>query len=241
MGAAHDNGTSSRGDDTVACLSRDLNPGGDRELPHIVAPGMVVTTDDTSDGTSAAAAIIASGAAQVRQRNSNLASWPEATRSILMATATESVDGGPLNLGDAIDDADGAGEVSVSDALVLADGSKKVDGGNAAAWAGHDYGTISSTSTPAGSWYSEVYTARSSSWHRLRVVLSWDATATCTNPSDPNNVLCSGQTLDGDFDLYVYRKSDGYLMASSVSSDNSYEFVEFDVTPNVEYEIKIKA
>jgi hypothetical protein len=158
-----------------------------------------------------------------------------------MVTATENVDGVPLNLSDGTDDTDGAGEVSVSDALLVGDASKKVDGGYAAASMGHDYGTMSSTSTPAGTWYSEVYTARSTSWNRLRVVLSWDASTTCTNPGTPGLVSCSGQTLDGDLDLYVYRKSDGALVATSTSSNNSYEFLEFDVTPNVEYEIKIRA
>jgi hypothetical protein len=84
-----------------------------------------------------------------------------------------------------------------------------------------------------------VYNAKKSSWpHRLRVVLSWDATATC---SDPSLGTCSNDVLDADLDLYVYRKSDGQLMGYSVTSANSYEFVEFDADPAAEYEIKIYA
>jgi hypothetical protein len=139
VGAANDCGDSTRTNDEIACFSCDANISL-RELPHLVAPGQDVTADGlTSSGTSFAAPQVAAAAAQLMQRNNALRSWPEALRSIIMCGATESVSGGPLDQNDFVDDRDGAGELDMLESVVIGAGSNKVDGGNVARVAGHDY------------------------------------------------------------------------------------------------------
>jgi hypothetical protein len=214
VGAVNDCNTSSRTDDVMACFSCHLN-SDNRELPMIVAPGQEIQADGVTDsGTSYASPMVAAAAAQVVQRNTALRSWPEALRSILMAGATENISASTLDLHDSIDDRDGAGELDVATAVTIADSANKVDGGNAARSSGFDYGTLTSSGTPTGNYYSETYVASKNAWHRLRVVLNWDSTASCTTSG--GSTTCSSDQLDADLDLYVYRKSDGQFIAIRV-------------------------
>ncbi len=207
----------------------------------MVAPGQNITTDGLVDsGTSLAAPIVAGGAAQVQQSNWSLGSWPEAVRAILMCGANETVDQGPLVLDDGFDDRDGAGLVNVGRAVYIGSSAYKRDGGNSPIAVGHDYGSVASASTPTGTWYSEVYHARTTTaGRRLRVVLTWDSTATCTSPTT-TSASCTADSPDADLDLYVYKASDGSLVTNSASWSNTYEFIEFDAVQNEEYLIKFK-
>lgn len=240
VGGSDDKGDSTRSNDTIYISTSSKNPDtthDDRELPVIVAPAVSVTSAGiTGTGTSAAAPQVAAAAAQLQSLNSSLGSWPEVQRAILMATADENVDGPVLSLTDTTDDRDGAGAVNIELALSMAGSSYKKNGGNTACQAGHDYGTMNFSSDFTNNYYNEVYKAKFPfSGMRMRVVLAWDSTASCTDSSDPSS--CTSDNLDGDLDLYV--STGGRWVATSASWDNSYEFVEFNVQANVEYEIRV--
>ncbi len=239
VGGSFDCGDSGRANDTIFCDACDLNFDG-RELPHLVAPATQVLDDGTTvHGTSVASPQVAAGVAQLYQANSNLANWPEAARSIIMNGADETVFDGPLSLGDAIDDRDGAGELNIPKSLQIGAVAAKVDGGNVPGVIGHDYGTISQSTTPAHSFYNEVYHVKTPyTARRLRVVLNWDASVTCTDPGSSGG-SCVGATLDADLDIHIFNASTGHLVNFSATSVNSYEFIEFPVESNVEYLVKI--
>ena len=157
---------------------------------------------------------------------------------MLMVGADENVDGVPLDLHDNIDDRDGAGELSVARTLFVSHAAFRRNGGNPPVVQGHDYGNISSSSTPSNSFYAEEYFAKTSArGQRLRVALAWDATATCTAP-DTDSGSCTGSILDADMDLYVTRESDG-LTVASYTADNSYEFLDIPVVAGEVYRIRI--
>ncbi|GMV43962.1 MAG: hypothetical protein AMXMBFR64_56780 [Myxococcales bacterium] len=239
VGGANDCGDSNRTNDVIMCRASDLNPPDARELPHVVAPGQGIDADGLTGywGTSFAAPQVAAAAAQIHERNTDLRVWPEAVRSLIMAGATETVDGGPLDLSDGVDDRDGAGLISVHRSVTMAHPTYRQDGGNTPSTQGYDYGSMDQYNDPAGSFYNEVWSARTTSTGmRLRVVLSWDATTTCTgNPP----VDCTSPALDADLDLWVYRVSDGAVVATSRTVPNSYEFVEFDAARNETYRIMV--
>ncbi|NOZ02876.1 MAG: S8 family serine peptidase, partial [Deltaproteobacteria bacterium] len=240
VGGSNDQGDSSRSNDTLYSDTSSKNPDtlhDDRELPMMVAPAVNVTAAGvTGSGTSAAAPQVAAAAAQMQYNNSSLKYWPEVQRAILMATADENVDGPVLNLNDTTDDRDGAGEMNIELAMSMSGSSYKVNGGNTPVQAGFDYGTMTFSSDFTNNYYNEVYYARYPfSGQRMRVVLAWDSTASCTDASDPSS--CTSDTLDADLDIYV--STGGRWVATSASWDNSYEFVEFDVQPNVTYEIRV--
>jgi hypothetical protein len=241
VGGSDDLNDSTRSNDVIWTSSSSKNPSSthnDRELPAITAPAYNLTAANyTSSGTSGAAAQVAAAAAQIQYINSGIRSWPEAQRAILMCTADENVDGVVLNLTDSNDDRDGAGELNIGLAANLAQTSYKVNGGNTAAQLGYDYGSMDLVNGFDGNgYYNEVYNAKYTlSGMRIRVVLTWDSTASCTSGSDPAS--CTSDTLDADLDIQVF--ANGSLVASSASYDNSYEFVEFAATANQTYQIKI--
>lgn len=242
VGGSRDCGTATRSSHLAYCAAHTTNPTGDRELPHVVAPAYDLLIDSTpyvcGNGTSWSTAIVAGVAAQLIENNSSLAGWPEAIRAILMATSDETVDGGTLSLSDGTDDRDGAGEINAEMANRLAGSGNKMNGSNTACERGFDYGTITNSDPATGDYYSEVYRAKTtSSGKRIRIVLTWDGTATCTDPTD--KTTCSGSGPDADFDLEVFRN--GNLVYSSLSALNTFEFIEFAADANETYEVKIKA
>ncbi len=240
VGAANDCATSGRTDDNIACFSGATNPSSsDRELPMLVAPGQGIDADGIScgDGTSFATPAVAGVAAHlIEKNNTHMNAWPELMRAVLMATAGENVDGGRLTaLPDyTADHRDGAGEVDARAAVDLADSANKMDGSNTACGKGFDMAMLQSSSTAENAYYSEQYKLKTtSSARRARIVIAWDGTATC---SDPSAGTCSSSSMDADLDLEV---TDGTSTWYSNSSDNTYEFLEIPVTANTEYTIKI--
>lgn len=225
VGGTDDCADSTRSNDKIWCGAADSNVDG-RELPHLVAPARELTSEGfVATGTSGSAPQVAGAAAQISELEPALDGWPEASRAVLMVSADEDVDNGRLSLSDGIDDRDGAGELSIFRALTVA--AQRTGPGSTPIPAGFYSGVIYSSSTPASSWFASSYRAsHATTGGRLRVVLTWDSTATCTNPS-LDTYSCSANNLDADLDLYVFRDSDGALMASSTSNPNSYEFVEF--------------
>ncbi len=95
--------------------------------------------------------------------------------------------------------------------------------------------TLTSSAPTEGNFYSEQYKLKTTqSGKKARIVVVWDGTATCSNPSAGT---CSDDTMDADIDIEV---SDGSTTFYSESVDNTYEFLEISLTANVEYTIKIK-
>lgn len=239
LGGSRDCETASRADDMADCGARSANPTSGREVPHVVAPSYMLMADGTScgTGTSWSSALTAGGATQILETNSALRGWPEALRAILMATATVSVDGVTLSLRDAVDDRDGAGEVDISKANRTGGSLAKRNGGDTPSAYGHDYGTLTSSSTPAGTFYSEVYNLDLSTVQPTRVVLTWDGSGACTDVYDVTT--CSSDTLDADLDLFLYDPN-GNNVAYSSSSNNSFEFIQFQPSTSGTYTVKIQ-
>ncbi|GMV43711.1 MAG: hypothetical protein AMXMBFR64_54270 [Myxococcales bacterium] len=238
VGGSNDCENSDRTDDEIWCWARDLNVST-RELPHLVAPAQDIDADGLQDyrGTSFAAPQVAAAAAQLMQQNGELRRWPEVVRSILMAGATESVSGPPLNLHDAIDDRDGAGELSILHSLFVGAPSSYRTVGGSPSPLGHHYRTLRATDFPANSSLGPFRARTSASNKRLRVVLSWDATVRCTDPLRPTQT-CTAATLDADLDLQVFDGTPDPV-AVSLTYDNSYEFVEFPIEADRTYDIMV--
>jgi len=240
VGGSDDRATTARSDDLIYGSTSSKNPNttyGDRELPVIAAPAVNVSgAGYNSSGTSAAAAIVSAAAAQLQYGYATLASWPEAVRAILMASADENVDGTVLTLSDGTDDRDGAGELNIALAMSLGQSSNDKNPNNTASQAGFDTGSLDLVNGWTNGVWNSVYRAKYAlSGMRIRVVLTWDSTASCSNPADRST--CTSNVLDAPLDLRVYAGAN--LVASSASWENSYEIVEFEATANQEYTIKL--
>lgn len=236
VGGSDDRNTNSRADDLIYSASSWGNPAGlngDRELPEVVAPGVNVTgAQYNGNGTSASAPIVAGIAALVEQRSGLIADYPEAKRAIIMATASQNVDGVfPLNLSDAVDDRDGVGEVDALRAITLADPANRVSQGAAARQLGYDFRSTSQClhCCNAGFGFTNFcgpFNYQATAASRVRAIIAWDATATCTNSHSA--FTCTADTLDVDFDL----EADDFWgdpIAVSASFDNSYEIIDIPV------------
>jgi hypothetical protein len=231
VGGTDDNETAARADDTLYTSTSSLNPTyTDRELPTISAPGVNIETASgtVASGTSASTFMCTGAAAQILEKNTSLQYWPEAIRAIMICGADENIDGPRLDLTDNVDDKDGAGEINVEKSVSIAGSVNKVDRNNTPRSSGHDYETMASSDFYLVNdlmVYNGIYYAqRVTGGNRLRVVLVWDATATCTDPSDAST--CGTSVLDGDFDLKVYNVTKDEVADMSLSWDNGFEFVE---------------
>lgn len=260
VGGSLDQDTSARTDDYMWTKSSHINlstqygPGGayytDWELPNIVAPARatesVCLNIDGYDacvqdyGTSFSSAQVAGIVAQIHQANNWLRTWPETVRSILMCSANRDLAVGRLSLTDSTDDRDGAGEANATLAVQMANVSNRLSPGSAATARGMDY-TIVFQADHAENTSMPAYAAQTSaSGKRLRAVLTWDASTTCTNVSNPSTVACNPSSLDADLDLWVKRHDNGQIVGYSNTYVGSYEFVEFAAEANVQYDIVIK-
>lgn len=260
VGGSLDQDTSARTDDYMWTKSSHINlstqygPGGgyytDWELPNIVAPARasesVCLNIDGYDacvqdyGTSFSTAQVAGIVAQIHQANNWLRTWPETVRSILMCSANRDLVVGRLNLKDSIDDRDGAGEANATLAVQMANVSNRVSPGSAATARGMDYTIVFQADHAENTSLAPYAAQTSASGKRLRAVLTWDASTTCTNVADPSTVACNASSLDADLDLWVLRHDNGKIMDYSNTYVGSYEFVEFAAEPGVQYDIKVK-
>ena len=197
------------------------------EVPHVVAlaehvdtAGFALNDVSVTGGSSAATAEVAGIAASMQELNGTLKNWPEVMVPGLLVSANEDVDGVVLNLDDSVDDRDGAGLVNALQAWAVLQSSSKVDGGNVAAQLGHDYGSITSSSTPAQTYYSEVYNAQVPAGGQLRVASLLQARPTC--PQNPGSFDCSADP----YPLHALILYDGALLAGySVGSGSNYQYI----------------
>lgn len=126
VGAYDDHNDSDWSNDTMPHWSAWVNPDSpshDREKPEVVAPGVeitgigldgqLVTNPDLNSGTSFAAPQVAGLGALLIHRNWSLNTWPEASRAIIMASATHNIDG-PTGIPSGQDLRDGAGAINAA-------------------------------------------------------------------------------------------------------------------------------
>ena len=121
VGGVNDRNTGGTGDDILwygsnGASYRDpdgtaWNPHGDYNKPNLSAPAVSVRTANGTigDGTSISSPIVAGIGAQIIARTPTLATWPEATRAILMAGANRRT---PLPGGGLSRDHEGVGTAS---------------------------------------------------------------------------------------------------------------------------------
>ena len=121
VGGINDRNTGGNGDDVLWYGSNGAsyvdpdgtawNPHGDYNKPNVSAPAVSVRTANGTigDGTSISSPIVAGIGAQLIARSPTLATWPEATRAILMAGAVRRT---PLPGGGLSRDHEGVGTAS---------------------------------------------------------------------------------------------------------------------------------
>lgn len=223
----------------------------DWELPHLVAPAtsgcLAVPTlpvGTGTGGTSAATALVSGAIAQIQQVNSELKAWPEACRAIVMATADEDVDAVPLNLTDGHDDKDGAGELNVAAAVVLAAPTNHVEfPQSSGVAAGFAYGTFNFQNPaqflpPEYSWqpfqFAIDYKISTSFSQQIRVILAWNSTPMCYDEA----TCTANEAVVPDLDLHVLNQATGAYVQTSTSYDSNYEVIQFNAVAGETYQVR---
>ena len=84
----------------------------------------------------------------------------------------------------------------------------------------HYYGTLYESDFPFNIYKKRWKVKVTSIWSNIRVAVTWNS-KTRTENGEP-----ASSELDADIDLLLY-DPDGYLVASSMSWDNNYEFIEY--------------
>lgn len=223
VGSLDDRGTASRMDDAMAGSSTWRNPlsqRGDRVKPNLVAPGVNIRTTDinasnwkVSSGTSLAAPMVTAGMGLVLQRAFGLYYSPEAVRAVLMASATNNVEGGAWST------KDGAGGLD----LASADDVAAKQGAN---WGRYRWS--------CGPFEEKVLDQFVLQGQRLfRAAIAWSA-----DPSFPQNATYDLEP-GSDIDLYLTDVS-GATIARSTSWDNTHEIIEFVSPFTVTLQLRMK-
>lgn len=214
-------------DDSMLDMSSWRNPPGtDRELPEVVAVGGTIestltgnTVGDIGSGTSFAAPGVAGIAALLIQRQGALLVEPQALKAIVMAGACHNIEGDTR-----LSDKDGAGAVVACEADEIARDGR------------YSYRTMVSSDfaggIPGGTWnYNSMNLARELT---ARVVTCW---LTPVEDAPDYNYPANAPV---NLDMRVYDPG-GALVASSLSSDNNYEIVEFKPTTTGVHRVEIMA
>ena len=196
-------------------------------------------------GTSAATAIVSGAVAQIQQVNPELKTWPEACRAIVMASADEDVDTVPLNLTDGHDDKDGAGEINVAAAGILAAPTNHVGlTQTSGVAAGFDFGTFNFLNQAQFlpqeySWqpaqFATEYKISTPYSQQIRVVLAWNSTPMCYDPA----TCTANEAIVPDLDLIIVNQTTGAFVQTSTSYDSNYEVVQFPANAGETYKVRI--
>jgi hypothetical protein len=222
VGAFDDVNTASWLDDYMSSYSSYVDPTsthGDREKPEVAAPGTNIRSTTTSypwigdigSGTSFAAPIVAGITSLMYNRSPGLASWPEATKAALMASAWNNIEGSST-----LSDVDGAGGVSAYEADHVAQ-----NGGMYGGWgAGGYYCTTGDY---------DIGTMYLTAGYPTRVVIVWDQ-----NPWYANYTTLPS----ADLDLIIYDPT-MVSVTGSYSWDNTYEIAEFTPATTGTYTIHV--
>jgi len=240
VGAYDDHNDSNWSNDTMPNWSAWVNPDSpshDHEKPEVVAPGVSITGIErdgnlrTEDGTSFAAPQVAGLAALLIHRNWSLNVWPEASRSIIMASATHNIDG-PTGIPPGQDLRDGAGGINaaLADTVAQTRNFSNVDPCTVSCWWGI---SIDNTGFPVGTYLYRYFIANKGDF--IRITIAWWSHADC---AAINN--CNFDRLDTDLHLGA-RDPNGQWVpgAWSASWDNNYELVEFVAPETGTYRIAV--
>jgi subtilisin family serine protease len=240
VGAYDDRNDANWGNDTMPNWSAWVNPDSpshDHEKPEVVAPGVSITGIErdgnlrTEDGTSFAAPQVAGLAALLIHRNWSLNVWPEASRAIIMASATHNIDG-PTGIPSGQDLRDGAGGINaaLADTVAQTRNYSDIDPCTDSCWWGI---SIYNTSFPVGTYLYRYFTANRGDF--IRVTIAWWSNADC---SAINN--CNFDRLDTDLHLGVLDPDGQWVPGAwSASWDNNYELVEFVAPETGTYRIAV--
>ncbi len=241
VGASADMGTDGIFDDVIAPFSAYGNRD-DYELPHLVAPGVCIDSADLpcvagatnlSSGTSFSTPQVTGAAMLMLAHNPYLSGWPEGFKALLMATATANIDGDRFSsLPASVDMKDGVGLLNTGAAVALAGEENRVWCNNNPQAKGFMIGGVDLRGAGFSNCQWNLAATRNG---RMRVIVNWDATASCTvDGSD-----CSSDVLDADIDLHVYDSSGQTLLCSSLTFGSSWEGCEFPVTAGSTYAVKL--
>jgi hypothetical protein len=221
-----------------SCISGSgANCAGDREMPHIVVPGIPSSGSDFAAtclqgsgtvvcGTSLSAPTGNGIAADVIAADSRMASWPEKVRATMILTA-QNVDGGDWASG--TDGRDGAGVVSGSEAVSFAQNHTTVSVGGSAVEKGMMATSMYASDFSSSKRFNYVVPNPKPSGKHLRVVLTWDS----------NPVVGGGINALSDLDLIVQYNGS---VRTSGSWDNNVEVVDIaasELTAGSSYYIDI--
>lgn len=223
VGNFDDKNTTLWGDDTMGLCSSYVDPTSqhsDREKPDLSAPGTNFNSTTTStpwngsvgSGTSYAAPVVTGAAGLLFQKHSSLAVWPEATKPILMVSATHNVEGAAR-----LSERDGAGGVVLDEALEVA--------GTFASnqWGGRSYSCSSAT-------VMDVETIFLQQYRRTRVALNWTTSGDYSQYADRPSA---------DLDLQIIGPG-GNVVTGSYSWDNTFEIVDFLPAQTGNYRIRVR-
>jgi hypothetical protein len=224
VGNYDDSGTVSSTDNVMWPTSSWEDPlslHGDREKPEVAAPGANIKTTvmspnfacdmaEIGSGTSFSAPAVAGLAADLIQVNSSLRIFPESLKALILAGATDNIEGAA-----GLSEKDGAGAVNAltSYTSTINNRYRWFDVVPSSFDANRDL-TIDMGWVNAG--------------QRVKIALVWDSTPTSDYLTDP---------LKADLDLYVFGPNQ---FQGSASFDNSYEVVDFTATQSGNFQIKVK-
>jgi len=209
------------------------------ELPHLVAPGVAISTVSDRDantpsvrncsGTSFSAPQVSGAIASIQEFQPQLKSWPEALMPIMLVSAFTNArpagpDGQLFSLDDGVDDKDGVGLLNAFDAWIVA--TSKVNGGNVPVVIGYDYGVVDPSSWGQYTYYREVYSASVLPGDYLRVAVVMFNHPTCGSPATETNCTSDGFPL---FDLNVTNPATGDSWWS-IGYNNNYKYLRIHNT-----------
>ena len=234
VGGFNNQNTGTWSDYTIYSFSSWRNPpsaNSDWEKPELVAVGQNLsilgfnnTVTNGNQGTSLSAPEVAGLAGLMLNANPDLYYWPEASRAILIASATHNIEGVSW-LTPSVDVKDGAGAI-VGDQAVETAKTRGFAGTlceKSCWWAT----SLASLSPGYSLWRS--FTSRVG--QRVRVAYSWWSTA------DPYPY--TNDVLDTDLSIYISLPNGYYANATSISRDNNYEIVDFIAPYTGDYGIEI--
>lgn len=256
VGGARDHGTLTRTDDTMWTGSTWRNPTrsgiGQIELPHVVAPAVGIRTGFnprggpfSCGGTSCAVPMVAATDVQMREYATESDNWfgfafslyPEARKAVLMATASQDVDGHVLDWDDFTwDDRDGAGLVNACAAVRLSDVQyhQSLSGSDAYSKAG--VGMFNLNTSSCFPWCPPIAKAKIPSGATVKIALNWLVDVDCTWSSGTYN--CSSGRPE-NFNLMLDCPS-GVQDSFSYAANSAYEYIEWTNTTGQEQNCNIK-
>jgi Subtilase family/Thrombospondin type 3 repeat len=215
------------------------------ELPHLVAPGVCIDGGDSlcGDGTSFAAPQVTAAATLLISRNPGLRNWPEATKGILMATATRQVASEATfsRLPADFDRKSGVGildtsrAVAVTPLAMVGPGSGPAPRGQ---WTGtlfasdFDPGGRFSGSGSINTWSLGGLPGPPGTKHRMRVIMNWSPEVAGCSTSAP---YCDGAIDTApDFDLHIFDTSQNKVCESRATA-GAWEACSFDAESGKTY------